>query len=414
MSPYVSFSIIVLFAFVSALLSASETAVTMASRLRLNQLAKQGAKKASLLLSLQENMHTLISTIILAHTCLFSGMAALMSEFMRSVWSEWGVFVASLVMGAVMTLCLEVLPKVYSYYFPEKMGLFLAPFIQFLRIVLRPITRFMDAFAHALLRRLGANLNIKRDTVEELRGAIDLHTGAEIALHERSMLRSILDLSVVTVDAIMVHRKNIFSLSVDLPEAELQRRILQSTYTRVPLWKETPDNIIGMINIKDFLRKMQAAEDVSVRTLMSDPWFIPDTSTLFDQLQLFKARCSHQAFVVDEYGSLLGMITLEDILEEIVGEIVDEHDAALPGVRVTTQGDYIIQGSVTLRDLNRQYEWPLQHHEASTLAGLVLHEMRMIPEVGCCVMIQGFTLKILRKNNHQITLLRVTPPAAQV
>lgn len=410
MNSIVSVFIIFVFSLFSAVLSASETAVTMASRLRLNQLAKKGKKGATLLLSLQENMHTLISTIILTHTCLFAGVTALASQMMSSVLSEWGILAASLVMGAFMTLFLEVLPKVYAYYFPEQVGLFLAGFIQCLRSALRPLTKFMDAFAHNVLRFLGVNLSIKRDNMEDLRGAIDLHTGAEIALHERAMLRSILDLSLVTVDEIMVHRKNILSFNMDLPPAELYRKIFSASYTRIPLWKDTPDNIIGVVNIKKLARASQnSSEPVNLQEMMSAPWFIPDTSTLFDQLQLFKAKSSHQAFVVDEYGSLLGMVTLEDILEDIVGEITDEHDVVLPGVRCTANGDYIIQGSVTLRDLKRQYDWSLDESEASTLAGLILHETRSIPDVGSVLSIKGFTLKILRKHNHQITLIRVTP-----
>lgn len=410
MNSFVSICIIGAFSLMSAILSASETAVTMASRLRLNQLAKKGKTRATLLLSLQENMHTLISTIILTHTCLFAGMTALASQMMSSVLSEWGVFVASLLMGAFMTLCLEVLPKVYAYYFPEQVGLFLARFIQCLRTILRPLTRFMDAFAHNILRFLGVNLSLKRDNIEDLRGAIDLHTGAEMALHERAMLRSVLDLSLVTVDEIMVHRKNILSFNIDLPLADLYRKIFSASYTRIPLWRDTPDNVIGVVNIKNLARATQGStQPMSIQDMMSPPWFIPDTSTLFDQLQLFKAKSIHQAFVVDEYGSLLGMVTLEDILEEIVGEITDEHDTSLPGVRMAANGDYIIQGSVTLRDLHRQYDWSLHETEASTLAGLILHETRSIPDVGSVVSIKGFTLKILRKHNHQITLIRVTP-----
>jgi Mg2+/Co2+ transporter CorB len=410
MNSLVSIVIIVVFSLLSAVLSASETAVTMASRLRLSQMAKKGKVRATLLLSLQENMHTLISTIILTHTCLFAGMTALTSQMMSSVLSDWGVFVASLVMGAFMTLCLEVIPKVYAYYFPEQVGLFLARAIQLLRIFLRPLTRFMDAFAHGILQFLGVNLSVKRDNIEDLRGAIDLHTGAEIALHERAMLRSILDLSLVTVDEIMVHRKNILSFNADLPIQDLYRKIFSASYTRIPLWRDSPDNIIGVVNIKNLIRANQnnyAIKDI--QEVMTAPWFIPDTSTLFDQLQLFKAKHSHQAFVVDEYGSLLGMVTLEDILEEIVGEITDEHDVSLPGVRVAANGEFIIQGSVTLRDLHRQYDWSLDESNASTLAGLILHETRSIPDVGATIVIDGFTLKILRKHNHQITLVRVRP-----
>lgn len=414
MSFLYSIITIALFSLISAVLSASETAVTMASRLRVHQWAKKGNRQALVLLGLQENMNTLISTIIFANTCLFSGITALATQMFSTVLGEWGVLVSSVLMGAFITFYLEVLPKVYAYQCAEKVGLFLAPMIQVLKRVLNPVTRFMDFAAHKTLIVLGVQALPHKATIEDLKGTIDLHAGEGTISHERSMLRGILDLSRVTVGEIMVHRRSILSFNVELPSQELIQKILSAPYTRIPLWKDTPDNILGVVNVKNLARVLQGSSVVDFRGLMKAPWFIPETSTLFSQLQLFKEKRCHQAFVVDEYGSLLGMVTLEDILEEIVGEIIDEHDVALPGVRVNSHGDYIVQGSVTLRDLQRQYDWGLfEEGVPSTIAGLFLHEARTIPEVGTVIHIRGFTLKILRRRHNQITLVRVTPPKAR-
>lgn len=408
--------IIFIFCCISAFLSASETAITMASRLRIHQLAKKGYSRARILLSLQEKMNVLISTILLANTCLFAAMTTLMTKIISAYLSDLAIFMASLVMGAFITLYLEVLPKIFAYHAPEKVGLFLAPFLNGLRIVLWPITHLIDSIAHRTLCFFGVKASPKSSTADDLRGAIDLHIGEGIIPHERVMLRSILDLSRVTVEEIMVHRKNILSFNLELPFEELCKKILQSPYTRIPLWKDNPDNIIGVINVKTLARKFHESSFDSLEEIMQPPWFIPSTSTLFFQLQLFKEKHRHQVFVVDEYGSLLGMVTLEDILEEIVGEIIDEHDVALPGVRLDHHGNYVIYGSVTLRDLHRQYDWVFGEENSggpSTLAGLILHETRSIPEVGTTLSIKGFEMKILRRHHHQITMVRVTPPCVQ-
>jgi Mg2+/Co2+ transporter CorB len=567
MNAIVCALIIIVFSGIAALLSASETAITMASRLKLYQLAKKNDANAKTLVHLQTNMNTLISTIVLMNTCLFAGITALAAQMMSAFLGEWGVFFASVFMGAFITFYLEVLPKVYAYQCPERVGLALAPIIAVFKRMLNPVTRFMDFVAHCTLKFFGVKPQIQTSSIEELRGAIDMHAESEGAFQERAMLRSILDLSNVTVEEIMVHRKNIWSLSADTPMTELCHKALNAPYTRVPLWKDSPDNIVGILNIRtlarafakhsltahaktdsytqgqsphlkeetqyqgapyagdehiecegtpsanmnldhgasdrkpsesqnalhdraqqkvmsafvhpklgnaseehpveavtsdrdrpmplpetlaqesdaqsdagfvqnraqghtsdsimhahvqdalsgaqDALGNAHVLQNFDVRMLMNTPWFVPATSTLFSQLELFKERGRHQAFVVDEYGSLLGMVTLEDILEEIVGEITDEHDASLPGVRVDRNGDYVIQGSVTLRDLYRQYDWAFDESVASTIAGLILHRARSIPDVGACVEIDGFTFKILRRHHHQITLVRVTPPGSK-
>jgi Mg2+/Co2+ transporter CorB len=254
------------------------------------------------------------------------------------------------------------------------------------------------------------------ESVEELRGAIDLHTGGnEDVVQEKAMLKSILDLGSVTVGEIMVHRKNVAMLDVSDSVDYLVEQVLSSPFTRLPLWKDDPDNIIGVVNAKALLRavRQQArggteAEPLSIEAIAAKPWFVPESTDLLDQLQAFRSRREHFALVIDEYGELMGVVTLEDILEEIVGDISDEHDIVVRGVRPQPDGSYLVDGSVTIRDLNRQFDWDLPDEEASTLAGFILYETRSIPNIGQVFSFKGFRFEIMRRQRYQITLVRLT------
>jgi Mg2+/Co2+ transporter CorB len=223
----------------------------------------------------------------------------------------------------------------------------------------------------------------------------------------------VLDLGNVTVGEIMIHRKKIVTVDADLPLIDILDQISASPYSRVPLWRENTDNIVGVIHAKALLRAVNAKgnrpEDFSVLSMAAKPWFIPDSTTLLDQLNAFRERREHFALVVDEYGTLQGVVTLEDIIEEIVGDIRDEHDIPLVGVRPQPDGSFIIDGGVTLRDLNRELDWRLPDDKASTLAGFVLHEARTIPESGQQFLFEGFRFQVVRRTRNQLTLLRVTP-----
>lgn len=270
-----------------------------------------------------------------------------------------------------------------------------------------------------LLRRLTDRARAK--SVEELRDAIEQHNGEagetpEEARRERAMLRSILDLADVDVAEIMTHRGKLAMLDAAAPPSRILDEALNGPYTRLPLWRDNPDNIIGVIHAKALAREARAADDVDgldVTALSARPWFVPETTTLLDQLQAFRERREHFALVVDEYGALKGVVTLEDILEEIVGDIADEMDAQVAGVRRLPGGAYIVDGWVTIRDLNREFEWRLPDDKASTIAGLVLHEARRIPEVGQSFSFYGFRFDILRRQRRQITAVRVIPPSLQ-
>jgi Mg2+/Co2+ transporter CorB len=269
----------------------------------------------------------------------------------------------------------------------------------------------------AVLRRIRPD-----DADEALRSAIEEHASgdgdddAEFR-QERAMLRSILDLTEVTVGAVMTHRRHMVTVDIELPPAEIVDAALASEFTRLPLWRGEPDNIVGVVHAKSLLRAFRASrgqiDSLNIEQVASKPWFVPDTTTLFDQLEAFRSRREHFALVVDEYGSLLGLVTLEDILEEIVGDITDELDTRVVGVHPQPDGSYIVGGTVTVRDLNREFEWSLPDEtDYSTVAGLVIHESRHIPDVGQTFTFFGFRFEILKRQRNQIQTLRVTPPGA--
>jgi Mg2+/Co2+ transporter CorB len=259
------------------------------------------------------------------------------------------------------------------------------------------------------------------DTDEMLRSAIEEHASTDTAdaaetRQERNMLRSILDLGEVTVVEVMTHRRQMVTIDAELPPADIVDAALASPFTRLPLWQDEPDNIVGVVHAKSLLRAVRAAKGpLSARDLdqvVTKPWFVPDATTLLDQLQAFRDRREHFALVVDEYGSLMGLVTLEDILEEIVGDITDELDTHVPGVYAQPDGSYIVDGTVTVRDLNREFDWELPDEtDYSTVAGLVLYESRHIPEVGQTFTFFGFRFEIRKRQRNQIMTVRVTPPA---
>jgi Mg2+/Co2+ transporter CorB len=280
-----------------------------------------------------------------------------------------------------------------------------------------PLTHVTQLIINSVLGLFGVKVEREpgaEESIEELRGAIDLHSESAEEIREAgAMLHSILDLDEVPVSDIMVHRGGLTMIDADLPPDELVRQVLESQHTRIPLWRGEPDNIVGVLHAKGLLRAVKnndwKLDGLDIISLCAQPWFIPDSTTLLKQLEAFKHRREHFAIVVDEYGALMGVVTLEDIIEEIVGDIADEHDMKVEGVVQEQDGSFIVDGSVTLRDLNREYDWGLPDEEASTLAGLVLHEARQIPIPGQVFSFYGLRFEILDRQRNQIRRIRVTP-----
>jgi Mg2+/Co2+ transporter CorB len=318
-------------------------------------------------------------------------------------------------MTILVVLFAEILPKTYALQNTDRVALKVAPFIRPIIFLFSPFTRATSFITRITFLVFGIKLHNKNGFVsrtEELRGAIELHKGEhETVKRERAMLRSVLDLAEVEVGAIMIHRKTVTMINADDPSEDIVSQVLACPYTRLPLWREDPDNIIGILHAKELLRALQEkpgeTTELNIPNLSSDPWFIPETTHLLDQLQAFRERHEHFALVVDEYGSLMGVVTLEDILEEIVGDISDEHDISASGLRRQADGTFIVEGKFTIRDLNRQLDWNLPDEEAATVAGLILHESRRIPEVGQTFLFYGVRFEVLRRQRNQITAVRV-------
>jgi Mg2+/Co2+ transporter CorB len=411
--------IILLLLIGTGFLSASETAITAASKAKLHHMAKGGDKKAIHIRYLQQTPGLTLSALLMCATVFITFATSLMTEVIDLVFQEGrGVIYAPIIASALIAVYAETMPKIIAVNQPERVALFLAMPMGLISKIFRPLTIAINYIARITLKIFRFHVRVtstSHATMDELRGVIDLHHGpGQDVAHERAMLKSILDLGSVQVGEVMVHRKNVTMIDAQDPPDAIVEQVLTSPFTRIPLYKNDPDNVIGIINSKALWRAIQSQkgqiDNLDINAIATSPWFVPESTDLLEQLQAFRHRREHFALVVDEYGAIMGIVTLEDILEEIVGDISDEHDVTVRGVRAQEDGSYIVDGNVTIRDLNRQFEWNLPDEDAATIAGLVLYELRLIPEIGQVFMLAGFRFEILRRHRNQITLLRITPP----
>lgn len=410
-------SVIAVLLVLSAFFSGSETALTAASRPLMHQLEQSGNAKAAIVNRLREHNERLLGAILLGNNLVNILASALATSLLITMFGDAGVAYATVAMTLLIVMFGEILPKTYAILKANRMALAVAPAARVLVWLLAPVTHVIHLMMRGVFKVFGTDFDSEAvfGSAEELRGAIALHAGDDQAVkHERAMLRSVLDLADVQVGEIMVHRKDVDAIDADQPAEAIVDQVLASPYTRIPLWRKDPDNIVGVLHVKALLREVRARGNdirgMDILSLAAEPWFVPESTNLLDQLDAFRGRREHFALVVDEYGSLMGIVTLEDIIEEIVGEISDEHDVAVTGARPHPDGSFTVRGSVTIRDLNREFDWSLPDEEAATVAGLVLHESRRIPEVGQAFLFHGFRFEILARHRHQITSLRVTPP----
>lgn len=399
----------------SGFFSGSETALTAASRARMNRLAEEKNKRAALVLQLTGNLERLIGALLLGNNLVNIMASALATGVFIALFGDAGVVYATLVMTALVVIFAEVLPKSYAITNTDRFALAVAPFVRIVLWLFAPLTAAVQFIVRGALRLFGIDISETQNVLsahEELRGAINLHhrEGGVVKL-DRDMLGGILDLRDLEVCDIMVHRKNMTMIDASLSNDEIVAQALASPHTRIPLWLNEPENIVGILHAKDLLRALAGASwnSAAIRPLdiAAKPWFVPESTPLQNQLNAFLRRKAHFALVIDEYGALMGLITLEDILEEIVGDISDEHDIERSGIRMQPDGSVIINGSMPIRDLNRALDWHLPDDEATTIAGLVIHEARTIPEVGQVFTFYGFKFEVLRRQRNQIAVLRV-------
>lgn len=412
---------IVILLLLSGLFSGSETALTTVSRARIHRLSTEGRRRAITVSGLIEDRERLIGAILLGNNLVNILASALAAGLFLKLFGDFGVPMATLAMTVLVLIFAEVLPKTYAILNPERLALGVAPVIAVVVRLFGPAIGAVQRVVRGTLRLFGANIDPGRTVLsahEELSEAIDLHhMEGGLVRRDRDMLGGVLELKDLEVADVMVHRKNMVMVDMGKPNAVIVEQVLNSPHTRMPTWRDDPENIIGILHVKDLLRALNEAQwsmdDLDIETLISKPWYVPETTALQKQLAAFLQRRSHFALVVDEYGALMGLITLEDILEEIVGEISDEHDIPVSGVRPQANGIVHVDGSVPIRDLNRAFDWSLPDEEATTIAGLIIHEAQTIPEPGQVFAFYGFKFEILRRQRNQITAIRIIPPGAQ-
>jgi Mg2+/Co2+ transporter CorB len=419
---WLSLAFVLVCLLLSAFFAGSETALTTSSRGSMARLDKQGNRQAKIVNRLLEQRERLIGALLFGNNAVNIAASSLATGVLLTWFGDVGVIYATVVMTIIVVVFAEVLPKTAAINAPDRIALAVARPMDWAVKLLGPVLMGIEALVRWLLKLMGLNVGENQAVLsahEELRGAVDLmHREGSVEKHDRDMFGGLLDLRELEISDVMIHRTKMLTVKADDPPEDVVNAALAAPVTRLPLWRDTPENIVGMLHAKDLLRALHAVEGdatkVDISAIMTPPWFVPDTTPLSEQLKAFRRRKTPLALVVDEYGEVMGLVTLEDILEEIVGDITDEHDVAVAGVRRQPDGSVNVDGAVPIRDLNRAMDWNLPDEEATTIAGLVIHEARSIPEPGQSFTFHGFRIRVLRRSRNRITALRIQPLARKV
>ena len=393
----------------SAFFSSSETAITKISDAKIHQWDEKKNKKIIKAKSLLKNREKVIGTLLLGNNIVNILASALATSILISVFGDKGIIYATVIMTSLIFIFAEVLPKTYAIRESEKLVIYSAPIIIFFTKILSPIIIVLQSLVSSILK-IANKENSQSDWKQNLRGAILLaNNQGNVRKYDRIMLESILDLHEVKVSEIMTHRKNIESLNILENIDNITHLALKSRFTRLPLWKGNTDNIIGTLHIKDLLRAKNINNKIDINNLMQKPLFISENTSLSEQLNKFKKETNQMAFVIDEYGDIQGLITLEDVLEEIVGEIFDEFDKQILEPNILEDKSVTVDGAMTIRDLNRLTDWDLSDDEASTIAGLVIDVAQKLPKINETIKIENFYFKILERQRTRLTKINIKP-----
>jgi Mg2+/Co2+ transporter CorB len=408
---------VLLFLLISAFFSAAETALTAISRARIFQLVMDGNRRAEIASRLRRHKESLIGTVLLGYNAVNIAASAIATSLAIRIFgnSDEALALVTLVMTLLVVVFAEILPKTYAIQNAERTSLALAPAINVMVKFLYPITHSIQIFIRWVFHVFGINVTQNNTLIsgtDVIRGTIELHhREGQMIKQERDMLGSILDLNDIEVKDIMIHRTHVEMLDASLPVATLIQQAVSTLHSRIPVWKNNPDNIIGVMHVKTLVAMLnETAGDIDAERVLATchkPWFIPETTSLRDQLLAFRKKRQHLAFVIDEYGTWLGIVTLEDIIEEIVGDIDDEHDEASGGIQKINDKTYVVGGAITVRDLNRQLDWNLPDDQASTVAGLLIHTAEAIPSVGENYTVNHYRMTVIGRAATKVTRLKI-------
>ena len=422
---WITASAILVLLVLSGFFSGSETALTAASRGKLRSAADKGSKGAEVALKVTEDNERLIGSVLLGNNVVNILATSLATALLTKIFGQNGVAAATLIMTLLVLIFAEVLPKTYAITNPEHAAVFAARPIALVVTVFAPMVSAVRMLVRGVLRLFGVEADPESNILavrEEIAGALHMgHSEGVVEKEDRDRILGALDLAERTVEEIMLHRTDIEMIDAALPVAEILALCLESSHTRLPLFRDERENIVGVLHAKDLLRAMhrmladgriepREMQEFDILTVAMKPYFVPETTTLDDQMRQFLARQRHFALVVDEYGTLQGLITLEDILEEIVGEITDEFDTDEENeLKAAADGSYTVDGAMTIRDVNRATDWTLPDDEANTVACLVIHEAQMIPMVGQVFSFHGFRFEVTAREGNRITQLKIRP-----
>lgn len=414
-----SFEIVitVLSLLLSFLFSASETALTAVSRARIYTMMQEGVARAALVDSLRQNKDAMISTILMGNTLANMAAASMVTLLCIDFFGvQYGPFYATLFLTVGVLLFCEVLPKTIAIHNAERAALLLAPFVSIVMRMLWPFTLATQKIVRGILRIFGVDYAKNQplmSSMDVIRGTIELqHSEGAMIKEDRDMLGSILDLNHREISEVMLHRQQVFAIDMALTPDEIISQAIACGHSRIPLYRESAENIQGLLHVKDLLQLLRKQKigitREMIRQLAHKAWFVPETTTLADQLAAFQHKRMHFAFVVDEYGAWLGIVTLEDIIEEIVGHIDDEHDdRGIDDIIPCGEHKFRMAGTVTIRDINRALDWDLPDDDATTIAGLVMHEARVIPEKGAVLEYHGYRFTVEERKTNQLLQIMV-------
>ena len=407
------FLFIIFLIILSGIMSGSETALTAVSKPRITSKVNQGSKRASYVKNLIDSKENIISSLLLSNNLVNILASSLATAFFYDLFGVTGILYATILMTALIVIFAEVLPKIYSINRPTHTALFIAPAIYYLNKILKPLVYLINMLSKFFLKNVIVKNKkiLDEESEEELKGIINLYqTSNPDSEHEKEMLQSILTLNDTTVEEVFTHRKNIYSINIDADNHTIIKKINASNFTRIPFWKNNPENIIGILDTRslniDITIKSSATN--KILKLLKKPWFIPESTNLLDQLVSFKKKKEHLSLVVDEYGELLGLISLEDIIEEIVGEIIDELDKPEDEFNINKNGNIMANGSKNLKDLYKKFNLNVPESDATTIGGYVMNLAKKIPWYGETVKDKFFTYKVLSHSRKQIHKLEIS------
>lgn len=397
----------------SAFFSASETSMMAINRYRLRHLAAKkhpGAQRVSRLL---ERPDKLIGLILLGNNFVNILASSIGTVIAVELMGEAGIVVAAGLLTVIILVFGEVTPKTVAALYPEKIAFSSSLLINLLLILFYPLVWILNGITNGLLRLLGYTVqegNNQHLHPEELRTIVH-EAGSIISKRHQQMLLGILDLEKVTVEDIMIPRNEIMGIDLDAPLDVIIEQLSTSQHTRLPLYRDNIDNVIGMLHLRHVVHLMQKEEfnKMALEEISRENYFVPEGTPLHTQLLNFQRHRRRIGLVVNEYGDIQGLVTLEDILEEIVGEFTSNPDALSPDIHPQEDGSLLVDASITIRELNRVMQWHLPTEGPKTLNGLILEYLETIPEAGISLRLEGYPIEIIQATNNAVKTVRIYP-----